>query len=75
MSGSNQKGYTFTYTYKTPGTYNMVIVATRHGHSSPDYQNVIINRALVVEQTSDQMFRSPSCKTTKKNACKFLVVF
>jgi hypothetical protein len=45
MSGSNQKGYTFTYTYKTPGSYNMVIVAIRHGHSNPDYQNVIINRA------------------------------
>ncbi len=49
MSGSNQKGYTFTYTYKTPGTYNIVIVATRHGHSSPDYENSIIERTLVVE--------------------------
>lgn len=48
MTGSNARGYRFTYTYANPGTYEVVIIATKHGVSDAQYKNEIITRSLVI---------------------------
>jgi hypothetical protein len=50
MSGTQFNGYSLVYTlYKTPGTYKMNIISTKHGYQGPGAKTVVYSQDVIVK--------------------------